>query len=50
MLTAHVIVEDVDHSKEILLKLLGLLKNEFEIDHVTLQLEDHTFPTCGLIV
>lgn len=50
MLTAHVVVQDMTQSREILFRLNQLLKKEFQIEHITLQIEDSTFPSCALII
>jgi cobalt-zinc-cadmium efflux system protein len=48
MLSAHVVVEDMGRNKEILEQLTRLIKNEFGINHVTLQIEDEAVGTCTL--
>lgn len=50
MLTAHIRVQNLNQSQTILPQLLEIVQQEFKIDHATLQLEDDTCPSCGLIV
>lgn len=47
-LSAHVVVEDMGRNKEILEKLTHLINDEFQINHVTLQIEDEGVGTCKL--
>jgi len=47
-LSAHVIVENMGRNKEILEKLTHLINDEFQINHVTLQIEDEGVGTCKL--
>lgn len=49
-LSAHVVVKDMGRNKEILNKLTRLINEEFQINHVTLQIEDEGVGTCKLFL
>ena len=44
MMSGHVVVDDRAKRREITSKLIRLLKDEFGIDHTTIQLEDEGYP------
>ena len=44
MMSGHVVVDDRAERKEMMSKLIRLLKDEFGIDHTTIQLEDEGYP------
>jgi cobalt-zinc-cadmium efflux system protein len=43
-MSAHVVVEEDSDSRELLARLIGMLKDEFKIDHTTIQLEGEDYP------
>ena len=43
-MSAHVVVEEGSDSRDLLTRLIGMLKDEFEIDHTTIQLEGEDYP------
>lgn len=43
-MSAHVVVEEGSDSRELLTRLIGMLKDEFKIDHTTIQLEGEGYP------
>ena len=47
MLSAHVIVEDIHQSLQILKKLQNILHERYGIEHVTIQIEDESIGTCN---
>jgi Co/Zn/Cd efflux system component len=42
-----VVVEDGTNGKELVTKLVHILKDEFGIDHTTIQLEDENYPKAA---
>ncbi|HPD61302.1 MAG TPA: cation diffusion facilitator family transporter [Thermodesulfobacteriota bacterium] len=50
MLSAHVVVENVLQSMEILKKLQKTLQERYGIEHVTIQIEDDSIGTCNYFV
>jgi cobalt-zinc-cadmium efflux system protein len=46
-MSSHVVVEDGTNGKELVTKLIHVLKDEFGIDHTTIQLEDETYPKAA---
>jgi cobalt-zinc-cadmium efflux system protein len=43
-MSAHVVAEEGSDSRELLTKLIDVLKGEFGIDHTTIQLEGEDYP------
>lgn len=50
MLSAHVIVGDMNQGMNILKKLHKMLQEHYGLEHVTLQIEDTSLGTCNLFV
>ncbi len=46
-MSSHVIVEDDTDGKDLVTKLIHILKEEFGIDHTTIQLEDENYPKAA---
>jgi len=46
-LSSHVVVEDDTNGKDLVTKLIDILKREFGIDHTTIQLEDEDYPKAA---
>jgi len=46
-MSSHVVVEDGTNGKELVTKLIDILKGEFGIDHTTIQLEDENYPKAA---
>jgi len=46
-MSSHVVVEDGTDRKELITKLIHVLKGEFEIDHTTIQLEGEDYPKAA---
>jgi cobalt-zinc-cadmium efflux system protein len=46
-MSSHVVVEDDTDGKELVTKLIHVLKGEFGIDHTTIQLEDEDYPKAA---
>jgi cobalt-zinc-cadmium efflux system protein len=46
-MSSHVVVEDDTNGKDLVTKLIHILKEEFGIDHTTFQLEDETYPKAA---
>jgi cobalt-zinc-cadmium efflux system protein len=46
-MSSHVVVEDETNGKDLVTKLIHILKEEFGIDHTTFQLEDETYPKAA---
>jgi cobalt-zinc-cadmium efflux system protein len=46
-ISSHVVVEDGTNGKELVTKLIHILKDEFGIDHTTIQLEDENYPKAA---
>jgi cobalt-zinc-cadmium efflux system protein len=46
-MSSHVVVEDGTNGKELVTKLIHVLKEEFGIDHTTIQLEDENYPKAA---
>jgi len=46
-MSSHVVVEDGTDRKELITKLIYVLKGEFEIDHTTIQLEGEDYPKAA---
>ena len=46
-MSSHVIVEDDTNGKDLVTKLIHILKEEFGIDHTTFQLEDESYPKAA---
>jgi cobalt-zinc-cadmium efflux system protein len=46
-MSSHVVVEDGTNGKELVTKLINILKGEFGIDHTTIQLEDENYPKAA---
>ena len=46
-MSSHVVVEDGADRKELITKLIHVLKGEFEIDHTTIQLEGEDYPKAA---
>jgi cobalt-zinc-cadmium efflux system protein len=46
-MSSHVVVEDGTNGKELVTKLIHILKEEFGIDHTTIQLEDENYPKAA---
>lgn len=46
-LSSHVVVEDGTNGKDLVTKLIDVLKREFGIDHTTIQLEDEDYPKAA---
>lgn len=46
-ISSHVVVEDGIDKKELITKLIEVLKGEFEIDHTTIQLEGEDYPKAA---
>jgi Co/Zn/Cd efflux system component len=44
VMSAHVVVEEGVDKKNLMFVLIHLLKEEFGIDHTTIQLEDEGYP------
>jgi cobalt-zinc-cadmium efflux system protein len=46
-MSSHVVVEDDTNGKDLVTKLIHILKEEFGIDHTTFQLEDESYPKAA---
>jgi cobalt-zinc-cadmium efflux system protein len=46
-MSSHVVVEDGTNGKQLITKLIGVMKDEFGIDHTTIQLEDESYPKAA---
>jgi cobalt-zinc-cadmium efflux system protein len=46
-MSSHVVVEDGTNGKDLVTKLIHILKEEFGIDHTTIQLEDENYPKAA---
>ncbi len=46
-MSSHVVVEDDTNGKELVTKLIHVLKEDFGIDHTTIQLEDENYPKAA---
>jgi cobalt-zinc-cadmium efflux system protein len=46
-MSSHVVVEDGTDRKDLITKLIHVLKGEFEIDHTTIQLEGEDYPKAA---
>ncbi len=46
-MSSHVVVEDDTNGKDLVTKLIHILKEEFGIDHTTFQLEDENYPKAA---
>jgi cobalt-zinc-cadmium efflux system protein len=46
-MSSHVVVEDGTNGKELVTNLIHILKEEFGIDHTTIQLEDESYPKAA---
>jgi len=46
-MSSHVVVEDGTNGRELVTKLIHILKEEFGIDHTTFQLEDENYPKAA---
>ena len=46
-MSSHVVVEDNTNGRELVTKLINILKEEFGIDHTTIQLEDENYPKAA---
>ena len=46
-ISAHVVVEEGSNRKELLTTLINILKEEFDIDHTTIQLEGEDYPKAA---
>ena len=46
-MSSHVVVEDDTNGKDLVTKLIQILKEEFGIDHTTFQLEDESYPKAA---
>jgi cobalt-zinc-cadmium efflux system protein len=46
-MSSHVVVEDDTDGKDLVTKLIHILKEEFGIDHTTIQLEDENYPKAA---
>jgi len=46
-MSSHVVVEDDTDGKDLVTKLIHILKEEFGIDHTTFQLEDENYPKAA---
>jgi cobalt-zinc-cadmium efflux system protein len=46
-MSSHVVVEDGTNGKDLVTKLILVLKEEFGIDHTTIQLEDENYPKAA---
>jgi cobalt-zinc-cadmium efflux system protein len=46
-MSSHVVVEDDTNGRELVTKLINILKEEFGIDHTTFQLEDENYPKAA---
>jgi Co/Zn/Cd efflux system component len=43
-MSGHVVVEEGTDKKELMKKLIDMMKKDFGIDHTTIQLEDEMYP------
>jgi cobalt-zinc-cadmium efflux system protein len=46
-MSSHVVVQDNTDGRELVTKLIHILKEEFGIDHTTIQLEDENYPKAA---
>jgi cobalt-zinc-cadmium efflux system protein len=46
-MSGHVVVEDGTNGRDLVTKLIHILKEEFGIDHTTIQLEDENYPKAA---
>jgi cobalt-zinc-cadmium efflux system protein len=46
-MSSHVVVEDGTNGRDLVTKLIHVLKEEFGIDHTTIQLEDENYPKAA---
>jgi len=46
-MSSHVVVEDGTNGKQLITKLIHIMRDEFGIDHTTIQLEDESYPKAA---